>query len=47
MKYFCNATLDVLNNLDPLLNKEFKFWGIIIEVEHKVSKNGKGWASFY
>jgi DNA polymerase-3 subunit alpha len=46
MKYFCNASLEILKSLDQLINKELRFGGIIGEVEHKISKNGKGWAKF-
>ncbi len=46
LKHFCNAPLEVLKDLNSLLNKELRIGGIIGEVEHKVSKNGKGWASF-
>ncbi|OYQ38502.1 DNA polymerase III subunit alpha [Flavobacterium cyanobacteriorum] len=46
MKYFCNARLDVLKNLEQHVNKNLSFGGIISNVQHKVAKNGKGWASF-
>ena len=46
LKHFCNAPLEVLKDLNQLLNKELRIGGIIGEVEHRVSKNGKGWASF-
>ena len=46
LKHFCNAPLEVLKDLNQLLNKELRIGGIIGEVEHKISKNGKGWASF-
>ena len=32
--------------MNLLLNKELKIGGIVSEVEHKISKNGKGWARF-
>jgi len=46
MDHFCNASLDVLKNLDDLVNKELRLGGIVGEVEHRISKNGKGWARF-
>ena len=46
MKYFSSATFDVLNNLDPLINRDLSFGGIINDVEHLVSKTGKGWGKF-
>ena len=44
--HFCNARVGLFNELDPLVNKELTFGGIIGEVDHRVSKNGKGWAIF-
>ncbi len=46
MKYFCNSNLDALRNLDQHLGKSLTFAGIINNVQHRVAKNGKGWASF-
>ena len=46
MKYFSSATFDVLSNLDPLVNKELSFGGIINDVEHLITKTGKGWGKF-
>ena len=46
MKYFSSSTFDVLNDLDPLINRDLSFGGIINDVEHLVSKNGKGWGKF-
>jgi DNA polymerase-3 subunit alpha len=46
MKHFCNAKLGVFNNMDSLVNKELSFGGMVGEVQHRVSKNGKGWAIF-
>ena len=46
MKYFCNAKLEALKNLDQHLNKTLSFGGIISNVQHKIAKNGKGWGSF-
>ena len=47
MKHFCNADLRPLNDLDKLIGKELTFGGIISGVQHRISKNGKGWASFF
>ena len=46
IKYFCNSNLGHLKNLEPLINREVSFAGIVTGVEHRVSKNGKGWAIF-
>ncbi len=46
MKYFCNSNLDALRNLEQHLGKSLTFAGIINNVQHRVAKNGKGWASF-
>ncbi len=46
MKYFCNAPINVFNNLNNLLNKDLTIGGIITDVQHRISKNGKGWAAF-
>ena len=46
MKYFCNATLLNFADLESTLNRELSFGGVITNVEHRTSKNGKGWATF-
>ena len=46
MRYFCNARLEALKDLTPHLNKNLSVGGIITTVQHKVAKNGKGWAAF-
>jgi len=46
MKYFCNGTLSVFADLENNLNREVSFGGVITGVEHRTSKNGKGWATF-
>ncbi|MGB0366521.1 MAG: DNA polymerase III subunit alpha [Flavobacteriaceae bacterium] len=46
MKHFSSAPLTVLNDLDPLVNRELSFAGIVNGVDHKISKNGRGWATF-
>jgi len=47
MKHFCNANLSHMSNLDNLVGKELTFGGIVSGVQHRISKNGKGWASFF
>ncbi len=46
LRYFCNASVDVFQNEKALLNKEISIGGILTSVENRISKNGKGWASF-
>ncbi len=46
MKYFCNSKLDALKSLEQHVSKNLTFGGIISDVQHRVAKNGKGWASF-
>ena len=46
MHYFCNAKLEALKNLELYVNKNLCFGGIITNVQHRIAKNGKGWASF-
>jgi len=46
LKYFCNTKLTHLNNLENLIGKQITVGGIITNVEHRVSKDNKGWASF-
>ena len=46
MRYFCNAKLEALKDLQPYVNKNLSIGGIITNVQHRVAKNGKGWASF-
>ncbi len=46
IKYFCNARVDALQNISQLEGKELAFAGIITDVQHKVSKNGKPWGMF-
>jgi DNA polymerase-3 subunit alpha len=46
MNTFCNARLSLLNHLDKLINRELTFGGVISDVQHRIAKNGKGWASF-
>ncbi|WP_025663432.1 DNA polymerase III subunit alpha [Aquimarina megaterium] len=46
MKYFCNGTLLNFADLESNINREISFGGVISNVEHRTSKNGKGWATF-
>ena len=46
LSHFCNAKVGLFNELELLVNKELSFGGIVGEVDHRVSKNGKGWAIF-
>ncbi|MFK5891519.1 MAG: DNA polymerase III subunit alpha [Flavobacteriaceae bacterium] len=43
---FCNASVKYFNNQDKLIGKELTIAGIVTNVQHRISKNGKGWASF-
>ena len=45
---FCNANVGHFkSDLQKYVGSNLVFAGIITEVEHKVSKAGKGWASFF
>jgi DNA polymerase-3 subunit alpha len=46
IEYFCHTELSAFQNQDNLLNRELAVGGILTSVEHKISKNGKGWALF-
>ncbi len=46
LKYFCNANVEMLNDLDRHEGRELTFAGIISNVQHKVGKNGKPWGMF-
>ncbi|MEL0454906.1 DNA polymerase III subunit alpha [Flavobacteriaceae bacterium SZ-1-7] len=46
MNAFCNATVGLFNNLQPFVNRELVFGGVVTDVQHRVSKQGKGWALF-
>ena len=46
MSNFCNANLEMLKDLDNFINRELSFGGIVTDVQHRVSKQGKGWAAF-
>ena len=46
LNYLTNIHLNDLKDLRGLVDKEVRTGGIIGEVQHKISKNGKGWATF-
>ncbi len=46
MKYFCNAPVSAFSNNEEVLNKDLTIGGIVTDVQHRISKNGKGWAAF-
>ncbi len=46
IKTFCNTGVAAAHHLDEHVNRELVFAGVITDVQHRVSKNGKGWAIF-
>ncbi len=46
MTTFCNASLALFKDLNAFVNRELVFGGVVTDVQHRVSKQGKGWASF-
>lgn len=46
MDYFCNGDLSCFSRMEEFVNREISFGGVVTEVQHRVSKNGKGWALF-
>ena len=46
MEYFCNGDLSCFAKMEDYVNREISFGGVVTEVQHRVSKNGKGWALF-
>ena len=46
MKSFCNGVVAHFNNLETVVNSEITFGGVVTDVQHRVSKQGKGWAIF-
>ncbi|NNJ89990.1 MAG: DNA polymerase III subunit alpha, partial [Eudoraea sp.] len=46
IKAFANANVSFFHNLDDQINRELSFAGVITDVQHRVSRNGKGWAVF-
>lgn len=44
---FCNTSVSVFKDeLNGYVNRELSFAGVITDVQHRISKNGKGWAAF-
>ncbi|PCJ95528.1 MAG: DNA polymerase III subunit alpha [Flavobacteriaceae bacterium] len=46
IKAFCNANVSCFSNLEAYVSRELVFAGVITDVQHRISKNGKGWALF-
>ncbi|MBR9756812.1 MAG: DNA polymerase III subunit alpha [Algicola sp.] len=46
MTNFCNADLSLFGDLNNHVNRELTFGGVVTDVQHRVSKAGKGWAAF-
>ncbi|MEO9891397.1 DNA polymerase III subunit alpha [Aurantibacter sp.] len=46
IKSFCNANVSCMHNLPDYVSRELSFAGVISDVQHRISKNGKGWAAF-
>ena len=44
--HFVNISLNRLGALEPFINRELCLGGIVNEVQHLESRNGKGWARF-
>ncbi len=46
MKTFCNGNLAMFNSLENYVNRDITFGGVVTDIQHRVSKQGKGWAIF-
>ncbi|WP_306013801.1 MULTISPECIES: DNA polymerase III subunit alpha [unclassified Allomuricauda] len=46
IKAFCNNTVSDFSRLEEHVNRELTVAGVITDVQHRVSKNGKGWGLF-
>ncbi len=47
IKAFCNTSISVFKEeLEGYVNRELTFAGVITDVQHRISKNGKGWGLF-
>jgi DNA polymerase-3 subunit alpha len=46
IQYFCNGSLSDFRALEKVVNREISFGGVISDVQHRMSKMGKGWAMF-
>ncbi len=43
---FCNSSLDKLQQINQLEGSDLTLAGVVSDVQHRVAKNGKGWATF-
>lgn len=43
---FCNSSVSFVHNLEDYVNRELSFAGVITDVQHRTSKNGKPWGIF-
>ena len=46
MEAFCNANVSMFKSPKEFIGKELTIAGVITDLEHRVSRQGKGWASF-
>jgi len=46
MNTFCNSSIAMFRDLEAFVNRELVFGGVVTDVQHRVSKQGKGWALF-
>src|SRR5690606_33202180 len=46
MKTFCKNKLSDFQQIENFVNRDMTFGGVVTDVQHRVSKNGKGWAVF-
>ena len=46
MNHFVSISLNQLTNLESFINREVTVGGIVNEIEHLESRQGKGWARF-
>ena len=46
MNTFCNGTVAMFNDLEAYINRELCFGGVVTDVQHRISRQGKGWALF-
>ena len=46
MESFCNANVSMFKSLKDFRGNELTIAGVITDLEHRVSRQGKGWASF-
>ncbi|WP_190810908.1 DNA polymerase III subunit alpha [Flagellimonas sp. S3867] len=46
IKAFCNSNISAFTDLERYVNRELTVAGVITDVQHRISKNGKGWGLF-